>query len=675
MHKQHHIAFLTLTCLAAAAVTGGVYIAGFFLSAGDRTVWLTLAAVTGAALLALAVVNVVGAARMKKKWENIPTKQGMDYVSKLKNEIERDYEKAEQNVDRTVAASYVYLAALICLFLFGVFCLGMTGLDFTYMIACVLLAVYAEWCFLNILTAPTESPVPETGTEIQKSEFPRIYATAERAAAASQCVMPVRLFITGGGIAVSEYGGVALVLVNVAECAVLTEAELYNIMLHEFGHIMNVDTKRSLREDKITSRWGSNAAVDYPIWQALLSHTTMRMLFALATYGMISSRYRETLADDAVKRLGQPLEYVNATAKACMMNFCREMPQREMRYDFYAEESAPTDAISREIALYRRCVRENGARWKALLLKELPARMDSHPTLKMRMEHMEQSDFDHLTAETDDVYIAEQNKLVAFADKLVYDFISPDYMSEREDNYVRRNKVFAAYEEAAAAGRVPEHLRVKAMRAWYGVDNDKALAIADSLLAERPDSASANFCKGLILFYRDDPECVGCFYTVARKSGSGAQAAMDYVGRFALKTGDKEMLEKYRADAPELVQKDNDFRKYCVWDEKRKLSAPSLPAETIAEIAAALAEIGNGMFAKLRMAEFTAADGSVRFPVLAEFADDAPMEGRYEIFDDCITYLDDRNEYFSFGIAAADKKLAKAMDEIADTVIYTAPCA
>ena len=152
-------------------------------------------------------------------------------------------------------------------------------------------------------------------------------------------------------------------------------------------------------------------------------------------YQLMSSRYHETQADSLVIRLGDAQSYINASAKACMISLYDDMPRREMCYDIYASETPFDNYMSEDIKNYRNYRKVYGDEWKKRMMKELPARISTHPTFRMRMEYAGCTAFDDTATEKNMDFVSEQQALISAGDKIIFEDVRDNYDDFRRTAY------------------------------------------------------------------------------------------------------------------------------------------------------------------------------------------------------------------------------------------------
>lgn len=560
--------------IASALVTGclclGSWSLGFFLSFNEyiginRSVWIAVCVICAAIILVIAIINIVGANIINKKISAMKMREIYDWSENLKSDVESNYKRAEKGVRSTLALAYSYIVVVILLMMlccFGTGILLHNEEDIEYAISVIILIVLVMWGLTHIFFTPLANPAPPATYLLDEKKFPLIYSTVREAAAKSGCCLKILIYNCGEGASIAVYKHTAIINLNYLYGALLTRDELYNVMLHEFAHIINEDVYRNRTFVRAEQRFDDNG--DNVIMTfgriTLLPLVSAVVVFKTNFYNLFASRYHEIEADKALKALGNPQESINALAKTKMIEIFHSVPHRELDYDFFAPEKLTGDYCAQATALFLKQRQIHGEEWQTLIEKELPARIDSHPTFRNRMAALECDVYDAFREETDPAYVAEQHEFIAEADRVMNAENTDNYSVMRESAYLERKKIIDEYFETVKNGdEIAENKLYGYIQAFFGIDDDIALKLVD-MATTLPNPNVANYYKASILFNRNDDACIGYFRTVAASTDDMelALAAADQLGMYALKTGNEELLMEYRSTMPEIVQASRD---------------------------------------------------------------------------------------------------------------------
>ncbi len=676
--------------IAAGLLTLGAW--GMGIRFADASAgWGIAFAVSLVLLAAAAAINVVFTRRFRKNLESMTAKQLIDKGLEYKQKIESDYAEAEKKLNKLIRQAYLYLSGLILLCVFGCFSLGKLSArrdaGTALLIAIfVLFAMLLVSGFLCVVVLPAPPTVPEKKLEIRRAEYPLLYAAVLRAAEEAACKKRVRLFFGDDGFGVAEGNNEAIVNIDPEEFAFLTKEELYSVMLHEFAHVRNLDTKKSKRLYTVQEKW-TKTAEDNAIRLLLLPRALFlsafadRIAFESSAYTEISSRWRETQADALVKEKSFGQTYINATTKGMLLVLYRASPHRETTFDIYASEEPVSDYYTKDLQNFKKYLGERETLWNYILHHQIPARVDSHPTLPMRMEHMGVGEYDYGSEEEDPAYLIEQEKALRENDKTICDRLRPYYMRNRSE-YLKLCGRMEEYDKAEAEGKefTPAELAEYA-GVFFELDDDKSLALCDRLLRADPDSDFAAYYKGMILARWGREEGIPLLYKAARANFNLAEAAMEQVGRFALNMGREDILEEYRASFAEVMQNSMDRESDTTLSRGDKLFKSDIPEEIFAPVRKEIVALGKKKVVRIYLVKKTGKDGQPAFLYAVELRNVTSHEEAFEIMDCIFRYLQNSGlpeKYRRFGlynVSSRDKTLKRFLKAVPDCKIYDAALA
>lgn len=654
MKKQKWIciAVSAAACVFSIGLSLVCWYAGFVVEGGTVYfgVGLGLACI---AVIALIVTGQVRNARMNRRLERMSAEDTVRFGLKRKEEVERDVKAAERKLDRIVCAGRLWLAASILSLAVFLFCVGGLKIGTEGSIALVLLPCFMLWGLLFVTVAPSDTPsLPECKYQLTRAEYPALYAEVLRAARQAGHCGEIVMTLSGEGTGIAQHRATAIVCVSPQECAIWTKDELYNVMLHEFAHIRYADTARSRRYGRIQEKWSAETVFGGGL--LFMNYYAHKLSFEYGIYAVMASRCHEIDADGFVKETGDPQIYADACAKGALLGLYREIPNREMTYELYSGETLPDDCVRRDVAAFRRALDANETVWIDSLRRELPARVDSHPTFRMRLEQMGAETYDYRKVETDSAYLADVDKLIRTTDSLLADEYRAEYAELHRVNYVERTEKMREYGRRMEEGEELSDADMLAYaEAFSTVDDATALAILDRILSHTPDHAYANMCKGLILYYRFDAACVSCFYTAIANDSDLTDEAMQLVGMFALKTGDGELLDRYRAEAAAYADRAMARTQEIACKRGERLVAHGLGQSAIGEIRDGILCAGDGKIRRIACARKRIENKDVVFCAV-KIRGVRGIDAKLKILNEIDRCLCKRADDCSYAIADAD---------------------
>ena len=639
----------------------GAWGLGLFLSVRgymgvNRPLWTAVCIICAVVIVVLIIVNIAGAKALTKKLSTMKIREIYNMSETLKSDVDNNLKRAENGVRLTLALAYTYVIAvifviLLCCFGTGVLLHGEESMPAAIGITILMIAVI--WGLVHVFFTPLENPAPPAVYLLEEKKFPLVYSAAREAAEKSGCRHNIKIYVCGDGASVTVYKRTAIICISYIYGALLTREELFTVMLHEFAHIVNKDVNRGKTFAYAEQRFDSDGANVITAFGKLilLPLVSAAVIFKTEFYKTFASRHHEIEADKALKELGDPQTSINALAKTRLVGFFESVPHRELEYDFFAPEKPTGDYAAQELALFLKARDEHLGEWQSLLEKELPARIDSHPTFRNRMAALGCEKYDACRTETDTAYVAEQHDIIAAADKSMNELNKGKYGVMRESTYLNRKKVIDEYYETVQSGnQIPDNKLYEYIQAFFGIDDDIALELADKA-ASLPDPTIANYYRANILFNRNDDRCIDYLKAIASSTDNMelALSAADHLGLYALKTGNEELLKEYRNDFPEVVQASRDKGERTRFNKDSAVDKCDLDGDIIKGIINGIkAETLSGVTA-IYIGTYVDVDGGKHYPV-AVCVKQGKGVNTYEILQGVYDYFFGFNGKYDFMI-------------------------
>lgn len=550
MKKDKNLIICTIiSVLISVIVYGGAWAIGFFCMP-KNAIYSRAVIVSGVVTGLAAIINVLVYVFQTRRLKSFTVKQANDYLEAKKSVIERDCRKAEKKIDRNIKLTISYAVLLLVLVAALTFTTAVSDLPLSNddSGASLLLAIFAVAFMQGVVRFLIFKPTlnePDAKRELPKDSFPLLYGLVEECASNAEIDKQVRLFFSSDTIGISQYKKQMCIFLNPVEVALMTKDELKAIIMHEFAHERNSDIQLRLRHDSFHEKEGGWLFLGAPISFVKLD---------IDVYREVSSRAHEARADEYVVRCGMAQNYVNAIAKGELFYIYSGYEWKETSYDTYVDEKPVDDFMHRELDNFKRRLVEYRDRWFFTLNNELPQRIDTHPTFKMRREACRIETFDVDKTETDENYLAEVEALLNFADKTLHDgYDLNEYLPIRSENYVYRTKLFKKAEaEGDSFAFASDNEQLELAQAYVGYDNAKALAIARQVIS-RSDNTLAYFLAGMLLSWEYDDECIAMFKKAAETSAF-FEEAYDRLAVYALRTGKADLIKDYRETVVEKTQ-------------------------------------------------------------------------------------------------------------------------
>lgn len=632
--KGETFKYALYSCLIAAVITGVSALTGEIVFGGDRPKWIACICVVCGVLLLWAAVSLADQMRVRAKYSEKDPRLLYERNVRLKRKVESDYRRAERAARVSLSWSNFSLVLLLALLLFLALCIGALRTFYAAIPCAVIGIVVAEGIYILFLPRGTS---PADGiTLVPVDAYPLFYEMARRAAIKVGCPPP-RIGRAEGTTCVVEDEISPVLALGAVECALLTRDELYAVFLHEFAHVRNVDTERSLVFYRGRRRWDLRRKNPLYRFVGLFTFAfAQRFLIGADIYETIATRHHEELADEKVRKLRKGQDLVNALAKLKMFDLFNRVPRRELCYDRFCEEK-PTGVKSLEVAVFRKYKETEAPFWREIILRELSPLVSSHPSVRSRMEAMGADSFDDTKEETDPEYFAEARKFMKNTDEAIARSIAWQYAEMRRTKYIKRKALMEKYEQAKEQGTdLSADDLIDCMAAFYGVDGEKTLEIADALLARDARYAYAHLFRARVLSDRMDAGCVEAFYAAMRENYNLCETCLNELGEYILLSGDQALLDKYRESMPEMAKEAMREEEASDWKRGMPLRACALPEQTLRELGKSIREICEDALERLYAADF----GEGVTAVFLRFRPRTPAAVKAELTSDVCSWLD-----------------------------------
>ena len=489
---------------------------------------------------------------------------------------------------------------------------------------------------------------PQAECYLPPERYPELYALARKAAATQRYRGKIKLFIVPGcnaGIAIPQR--TVLIQVGVILLNVLSQEELYQVLLHEFGHCAG---QRRTRKERLYWNWllnGGTPVMVSRLVRPLFSYPIGVYVSEYQLYDYAAAVQEEQAADAAVCRFGN----AEATASELIKIGCYDMYQWEdatADFDNIYAGAQPCNLASKEIREFRAAMENRSEVWVDLLKKEILSKAATHPTLRMRLEAMRVTDWQMRTYTDSDAWVQERTQATQQLDQLVQREYEAHFEENRKEYYLEPLKTVEEWEAKGCPVMAEEYADVvSALRAIGRVS--EAMALCDRAIAELPEPAAREACylKGCGLLHRFDPAGLDLIYHAMDNNNNFVEEGLEIIGTFCCMTGQQEELERYREKAVELQQRAKDT--YDRTDELNpgdQLSEEHLPEGMLEGILTFVQSVDGGQVRQVYLVRKTAGEDFFASAVVLRFADDTSDEVRYEVLHKMFRYLDTSTDWY-----------------------------
>ncbi len=508
-------------------------------------------------------------------------------------------------------------------------------------------------------------------TYVSEAEYPQLYAMARKAADALDCQGDIAISLQGdfnGGIA--KIGNTYSVQLGAMLLELLSEKELYSVLIHEFAHMEEKNTA-AVREQNYHS-WlvsGGNPHFLSGLVSLSFLQTDTMYSYQMFLFDYAGSVLNEMNADRAMAELGDASYAASALLKMKYYDLYQWEQGVEDGTPFYAQPEAPKHVIEDQIKPFRAAMEQRAEDWDALVDCEIISRSASHPTLKMRLETLGVTDWGIAESEDTEAYRAECTKAREYVETLVYENGAEAYKMERIEEYLKPAARVAEWEEAgkplSAAGYADVVDDLRAM----GRNRD-AEALCSRAIDELDTAAAAYayFMRGLGRLHRYDPAGMDDLYVAMANNHNAIDQGLDAIGQFCCITGRQEELDTYRERAVQIGQHQKDvYSEVGVLRKKDRLVPEQLPEDLLAGLLDTVREADDGTVEAVYLVRKCITEDFFTSVVVVRFHG-APKEQRAEMLHKLFRYLDAADWQFSLFDYDEVKKVK--VERIPDSCIY-----
>ena len=495
----------------------------------------------------------------------------------------------------------------------------------------------------------------ENAVYISKKDYPLIYSLARKAADSvgykNEIIILPESDCSAGIIRDEKraFVNLGVILLNV-----LSEEELYAILLHEFAHIANNDA--DFREQQYHA-WLCEESGGFNKLSAFLSNLYLYLErkygFNYMIYIYASSVINELTADKAMANYSTPKIAVSALLKSRYYNLYFWESCVKNEDSIYKSERLDADYITNKIESFKKAIAERSSFWNDLVDREILANNASHPTLKMRMNALGIEKIELAETDSSEEYLAEIKKVLEFSEKSIYDARKQTYEKDRNENYLEPLARIEEWHKSGNPISAETYADLVSDLKTIGM-HEEAEALCDRALEQLSglSSVHAAFMKGAAMLYRYDEGGMELIYHAMEQNGNYIEEGLDIIGRFCCLTGRQEALLEHRKKALQLAQKhkDNDTQ-ISFLSKNDNLTKETLPDGMLEEILAFIKSIDQDIiqniylvrktvsetfFASVFIIHFYGGTDAQRDEIMHKifrFLDSHPTEWQFSLFD------------------------------------------
>ena len=514
----------------------------------------------------------------------------------------------------------------------------------------------------------------ETAMVVLPNEYPCIHALVQKAANCVGCDKEVAIVLAGDCTAsiVTDQKR-AFLQIGVVLLNVLTEEELYAVLLHEFSHITG---KKSALREQHYNLWLREDGGAFDSMSAFLTALYLgfdrKYLFHYMIYQYASSVIDELAADQAMAKHFDSKIAVSALLKTQYDTLYSWESGVKNEASIYEPETLEADYLTNRIALFKKAMAERNEFWNDLISKEILPNNATHPTLKMRMDALGVESLALVETTSSDAYLAEIKKLLEISEKNVYDDRIKTYTKDRTENYTQPLARIEAWKRAGCQIAAETYADLISDFKSIG-QHEEAEALCDRVLQELPELSTnhAAFMKGAAMLCRYDEKGVDFVYRAMEQNGNYIEEGIQLLGTFCCLTGREEDLLTYRKKAAQLAQKHKDCDAEISYLSKGdNLTKETLPEGMLEEILAFIQSVDQGIIQNVYLVRKTVSDTFFASVFIIHFYGGTDAQ-REEIMHKIFCFLDSHPSQWQFSLFDYFDYPQVKVEKIAGSLVYT----
>ncbi len=552
------VLFVVIAQLCAITTLAGAFALGLILKENfNNGVVLACLIASLSILVAALIINIVLKAKATKKYREMKVKEANDFMLKRKEDIKTHFEEATKKLHRVSFFCKIYVIALVVFLHIATFFMGAYISTFTPLL--IFSYFFIAGIYIHIAGAILNKPKLEIQEYLQREDFPYLYSIADKAMKETGIDAPIYVCTERSfDGSIGKYGNKYLVNLGSSLVNCLTYDELYNVLLHEFAHVSDKYTPKSVHGffHRFIEFDGNNFFTI--ITDTIIAYPIIKYATEYLFYTMLASEYIEAMADSIVTKKGNPKAFASALAK-CNLHSSYERVQFLYNSPIFEAEK-PRDMLASEcLEGFLLALKDNMGKWLDCYEKEIQPRNASHPIYRLRRKAVGvlAEDVKISFEITDEALKNEAKKLLDFTNKMLIKNLSPHYEESRKNYYLTPLSCVEKWEKNKS-NYMTEDLNVVIDSLAELNRHKEAEALCDEIIATEENvyaTAYAKFFKGFMLSNYDDLRCIDLLYEVIELNSNYVQPCLEFIGQFACRNGLQKELDTYREKAISLSQK------------------------------------------------------------------------------------------------------------------------
>lgn len=588
VYKKGLIIYACSLILEAGMIAAGILLRRWIPNDYFYLMYILLVSASGAILLMSAISGIMSKIYLKKK-TNMRVAEIQKYlIEQRKVAKEMSFAKYSFLQRQKRIIKFCPLAVAILASVIGV--CGTAAFEGTFfqLVFELVSLVLLMSAFSRIKFRDNKSVFSENKSYVSEEEYPVIYSLAYKAQKALGCKGKIQIaFISGNDAGIADIDGVYSVQIGTTLLGILSEDEIYSVLLHEFSHVSGENAKYA--KELSYYSWLSGGCNPHFLWNftyILYRWVDVVYVFEYNIFSYAVSIINESEADRAMAEYGDPEVSASALVK---LKYSRLYEWEDGVYDFesfYESETLSKGFLSKDIERLKSAVNERKDFWNEIINSEILPRNASHPTTRMRLDMLGVDKVQTVDSVSSGKFLSECDKAINYVEDIIYENAREEYAESRETYYCNPKERIEEWKESGSPVIAEEYADVISDLRTLGRVSE-AEKLCERAINELPDDAKnyAYFIKGQLLLRRFDPAGIDFIYKAVENNSNYIEEGLDVLGEFLCLTGRNEELDIYREKATELAQKNVDeYEELSRLNKKDKLSGEHLPDDLFQNI-------------------------------------------------------------------------------------------
>ena len=508
--------------------------------------------------------------------------------------------------------------------------------------------------------------------------LPQLEALAKKAADAVGIKGKIRLELTRDcDCDINRFGKTYVVFYGTRLLTSLTEEEVYQCLLASFDYFSRPkEYSRILRLHRLGELGGADIRPLTFVFDRFFSYADAMLEWEYDLYVAAYKAYIDRMADDRIRRQGNPAVAVGAMAKRAMWRHFTFEATDYLTKPFYFEPKLH-DHFERDVCdAYRWALDERHEDWLDMLEQELRPERDRHYPL-FRDSRRDLAPHTHGPAvwvpDLTTPYGQEVLTAVAMVDARIRSELSHGYTAYRKREYLEPLSITEAYEKNPEGYTTPELSPV--INAYRDIcAYDKAEAICDGILETETNQfalAHALYFKGMRMLQRYDVCGIDYIYRAIDLNKNYMKDGFELVEEYCTLCGLEEEYETYlrRADTQMSAHAYNHNEAGELHPHDRLVKEEEL-RDMLTDILAYMEQVSEGCIQEIYLVRKVISEDFFTSAFVLNFAYGVDPEVTDRVYTAIFNYLDAYPVDWQFSLFVYNRMTEAAVKRVEGSLVW-----